>query len=70
MHIFFSLLLAVIWSLVLPAAARAEVVGRFLKVEGQVDLIKKGQLPALNPKIQDGLEPGDMIQTKNPAGLK
>jgi hypothetical protein len=65
-HIFLSVLLAVVWVMALPDISRAEVVGHFLKVEGDVFLLKKGQPPALSPKVQDGLEPGDVIHTKNP----
>jgi hypothetical protein len=63
MRIFISIFLVVIWFLTSPVCPRAEVVGRFLKVEGAVDLLKKGK-PALTPKVQDGLEPGDVIQTR------
>jgi hypothetical protein len=66
MHIFLSLLLAVAWTMAQPDISLAEVVGRFLKVEGRVDLLKKGQTPPVQPKVQDGLEPGDVILTQNP----
>ena len=57
--------LAIVCSLALPVCPRAEVVGHFLKVEGPVDLLKQGNLPPLTPKVQDGVEPGDVIRTKS-----
>ncbi len=65
MQIFISILLAVVWSLAVPVCPWAEVVGHFQKVEGPVDLLKQGKLPALAPKVQDALEPGDVIRTKS-----
>ena len=47
--------------------AHAAVVGRFTQVVGQVDLLKQGKLPALAAKVQDGVEPGDVIRTKSKA---
>ena len=64
MYIFIFLVLAMVWSLALPVCPRAEVVGHFSQVEGPVDLLKQGKLPALAPKVQDGLEPGDVVRTK------
>jgi hypothetical protein len=66
MHIFLTILLAILWTLALPNISLAEVVGHFLKVEGHVDLLKKGQLPPVTPKVQDAVESGDVIQTQNP----
>ena len=51
--------------LLLPSASPAAVVGRLTKVEGEVDLLKKGQLPAVPLKQNDGVEPGDVIRTKS-----
>jgi len=48
-------------------AAHAAVVGRFTQVIGQVDLLKQGKLPALAAKVQDGVEPADVIRTKSKA---
>jgi hypothetical protein len=53
--------------LVLPVGAQAAAVGRFTKVEGEVDLLKQDKLPALPVKVQDGIEPGDVIRTKSQA---
>ena len=51
--------------LVLLHVAAAEVVGHFTQVEGRVDLLKGGKLPATPVKIQDGVEPGDILRTKS-----
>jgi hypothetical protein len=65
MQFLVTIFLAIVWSLALPLCSQAEVVGHFQKVEGPVDLLKQGQLPALAPKAQDGVEPGDVIRTKS-----
>ncbi len=51
-------------SLALPWAAQAAAVGTFTLVEGRVDLMKKGQAPATQVKVQDTVEPGDVVRTK------
>ncbi len=56
-----------VWLLALPVGAQAAAVGRFTKVEGEVDLLKQGKLPALPVKLQDSVEPGDIIRTKSQA---
>ncbi|MEW6659547.1 MAG: FecR family protein, partial [Thermodesulfobacteriota bacterium] len=50
-----------------PGGARAAAVGRFTQVEGEVNLLKQGKLPALPVKLQDRVEPGDIIRTKSQA---
>jgi hypothetical protein len=52
-------------ALSLPLAAQADVAGRFTMVRGRVDLLKHGKLPAIPVKVQDGVEPGDIIRTKS-----
>ena len=64
MRILFFIFLVIVWSLAAPDCSWAKVVGRFLKVEGPVEVRKQGKLPALTPKVKDGLEPGDVILTK------
>jgi hypothetical protein len=60
-----GLLLGLALSLLLPSASPAAVVGRLTKVEGKVDLLKKGQLPAIPLKTNDGVETGDVVRTKS-----
>lgn len=45
--------------------ARADVVGHLTEVTGQVSLMKGGKLPAIPAKLQDGVEPGDVVRTKS-----
>jgi len=47
------------------ATVQAAPVGTFLQVEGQVDLLKGGKLPATPVKVQDGVEVGDVVRTKS-----
>jgi hypothetical protein len=54
-------------ALVVPLTASAAVVGRFSLITGQVDLLKQGKIPAISAKVQDGVEPGDVIRTKTKA---
>ena len=65
---FFAASLTLIFFVSLFAlTAHAAVVGRFTLVIGQVDLLKQGKLPAIPVKVQDGVEPGDVIRTKTKA---
>jgi hypothetical protein len=45
--------------------ARADVVGHLTEVTGQVNLMRGGKLPAIPAKLQDGVEPGDVVRTKS-----
>lgn len=45
--------------------AQADAVGRLTLVEGRVDLLKGGQLPATPAKVDDGVQPGDVLRTKS-----
>jgi hypothetical protein len=47
------------------AVAGAEVVGRLTQLEGRVDLLKGGNLPAIPVKVGDTVEPSDVIRTKS-----
>ena len=49
----------------LPGTAAAEVVGRLTQVEGQVDFLKGGKLPAAAAKLDDSVEVGDVLRTKS-----
>jgi FecR protein len=51
-------------ALVIPLTAHSSVVGRFTLIKGQVDVLKGGKLPAIAAKVEDGVEPGDVIRTK------
>jgi hypothetical protein len=45
--------------------AQAEVVGSITQVEGRVDVLKGGKLPANPAKLQDKVESGDVLRTKS-----
>ncbi|MFZ5449667.1 MAG: FecR family protein [Thermodesulfobacteriota bacterium] len=47
------------------AQAQAEVVGRVTEVEGRVDILKGGNLPATPVKVNDTVAPKDVIRTKS-----
>jgi hypothetical protein len=51
--------------LALAVGGRAQVVGRLTQVEGRVDLLKGGNLPAAPVKVDDTVAPGDVIRTKS-----
>jgi hypothetical protein len=44
---------------------QAAVVGRLTQVDGRVDLLKAGNLPATLVKVEDTIEPQDVIRTKS-----
>jgi len=48
-----------------PLAAQAAPVGTFIQVEGTVDLLKGGKVPAIPVKVQGPVEVGDMVRTKS-----
>ncbi len=50
--------------LVMPAGLKAATVGRFVQVEGQVDLLKGGQLPVTKAAVQQPVDQGDVVRTK------
>ncbi len=51
--------------MMVAAVAAAGVVGHLTQVEGRVELLKGGKLPALPLKADDTVEPGDVIRTKS-----
>lgn len=59
------IILAIGLLLAWPTLSLAEVVGRLTQVEGRVELLKGGKLPATEAKAQDGVEPGDVLRTKS-----
>ena len=46
-------------------SAQADAVGRLTQVEGRVDILRGGQLPAIPVKVNDGVQTGDVIRTKS-----
>jgi hypothetical protein len=59
------MIVSVLFILLIPSLAQAAAVGRFTLVEGQVDVLKHGQVPAAAAKTGDGVESGDVIRTKS-----
>jgi hypothetical protein len=57
--------LFLILGLACPYTAPADVVGHISQTEGRVDLLKGGKPPATQVKLQEGVEPGDVIRTKS-----
>ena len=51
--------------MMISAVAVAGVVGHLTQLEGRVDLLKGGNLPAIPLKVDDTVEPGDVIRTKS-----
>ena len=64
-----QVIVAVVMGLALALAgtvgAGAAVVGRLTQVEGRVNLLKGGNLPAVTVKTGDPVEPGDVVRTKS-----
>ena len=60
-----NVILVLALGLALPAWASAAVVGHISQVEGRVDLLKGGKLPASPVKLQDKVESGDLLRTKS-----
>jgi hypothetical protein len=62
-----ALLTSIFFVSLLALTAHAAVVGRFTLIKGQVDVLKGGKVPGIAAKVQDGVEPGDVIRTKSGA---
>jgi hypothetical protein len=60
-----ALILLMLLALAAPLAAQAAVVGRVTLVTGQVDLLRQGKIPGVPARVQDGVEPGDVVRTKS-----
>ncbi len=52
-------------SLALPPETQAAVVGQITQMEGRVDLLKGGKLPATQVKVGDPVESGDVLRSKS-----
>ena len=57
-------IMALLFGLMIAAGAQAAVVGRFTAVDGPVDILRQGKVPATAARVNDGVEPGDVIRTK------
>lgn len=60
-----SVLIVVVVMLTSAAVAGAADVGRFTLVEGRVDLLKDGKLPAVAVKVGSPVGSGDVVRTKS-----
>ena len=60
-----SMILVLAWGSMLPAAVGAAVVGRLTEVQGEVDLLKGGKLPATPVQQGAHLETGDVLRSKS-----
>jgi hypothetical protein len=61
------ILALLLFSLTMAAGAQAAAVGHFTQVEGQVDILKQGKVPAVAAKVNNGVDQGDVIRTKSRA---
>ncbi len=57
--------LMVLLALLLPPGLVAAGVGRLVVVEGKVDFLRQGKLPAVPAKVRDEVDLGDVIRTKS-----
>jgi hypothetical protein len=65
-HTFFCVVFVILALQMGPLTdAQADVVGRLTQVEGRVDLLKGGQLPATPVRVDDEVQPGDVLRTKS-----
>ena len=62
-HLWTLALLAAV-SLLSPGVLAAAGVGQVVALEGPVDVLRGGKLPATPLKLQDSIYPGDVIRTK------
>ena len=62
---FFFLIAGIFLVFLLSGAANGEVVGKFTYVEGTVDVLKGGKLPAFRVSLGDPVSEGDIVRTKS-----
>jgi hypothetical protein len=60
-----AFLFFLLFLLVAPTSLWGEMVGRLTELQGRVDLLKGGKLPAIAMKVNDEVEPGDILRTKS-----
>lgn len=61
------IILFTLFELLFFLPAQAAEVGRFAEVEGRVDSLKKGELPAVAAQSGEPLAMGDVVRTKSGA---
>ncbi len=61
----YAILLVLILVFALPLEVQAAAVGVFTQVEGRVDVLKAGKLPAVPVNLRDEVEKGDIVRTKS-----
>jgi FecR protein len=60
-----TMLVVLAFQVGLVSHAQADAVGRLTLVEGRVDILRGGQLPATPVKVDDGVQTGDVLRTKS-----
>ena len=50
---------------ILTSVQAADVAGRLTQVEGRIDILRGGKLPAIPVKLNDGVQVGDVLRTKS-----
>ncbi|MFZ5450163.1 MAG: FecR domain-containing protein [Thermodesulfobacteriota bacterium] len=60
-----AVMMAIVLGLAFPTGVSAEAVGRITQVEGRVDLLKGGKLPATLLKVGDPVGSGDVLRSKS-----
>jgi hypothetical protein len=64
-QVFRAMVAVLVLVLTCSSGVGAEVVGRLSQLEGRVDILKGGNLPATPAKMEDAVEPKDVIRTKS-----
>ncbi|MBM4295859.1 MAG: hypothetical protein FJ126_13295, partial [Deltaproteobacteria bacterium] len=61
----YAIFVVLVLVLALPLKVQAAAVGVFTQVEGKVDVLKAGKLPAVPVNLRDAVEKGDVVRTKS-----
>jgi hypothetical protein len=64
-HRFFCLLMVLLASALFSAVQAQAAAGRFIQVQGRVDLFRQGELPAAPAQLNGPIEVGDIVRTKS-----